>query len=35
MKECKYCLEPLDEDGFCSNCSIGKLLKRLAKLKKK
>lgn len=34
-KKCKYCLAPLDEQGFCSRpCRMGKLLKKKAELKK-
>lgn len=33
--KCKYCLKPLDKDGYCTNCSVGRLLKKIAELKKK
>lgn len=33
--KCKYCLAPLDEQGFCSRpCRMGKLLKKKAELEK-
>ena len=35
MEKCKYCLKELDTDGFCSNCRLGKLLKKLSELKEK
>lgn len=35
MKKCKYCLKPLDKDGYCTNCKMGQLAKRIAELKKK
>ena len=35
-KKCKYCLAPLDEQGFCSRtCKMGKLLKKKAELEKR
>ena len=34
-KKCKYCLAPLDEQGFCSRpCRMGKLLKKKAEFEK-
>lgn len=34
-KKCRYCLAPLDEQGFCSRpCRMGKLLKKKAELEK-
>lgn len=34
-KRCKYCLKPLDSNGFCTRpCYVGKLIKRKAELEK-
>lgn len=33
--KCKYCLKPLDKNSYCTNCSVGRLLKKIAELKKK
>lgn len=34
--KCKYCLSPLDKDGYCSKpCKLGKLQKQIAELKAK
>lgn len=34
-KVCKYCLKPLNEEGFCSRpCKLGALIKKNAELKK-
>lgn len=36
MKECKYCLAPLDSKGYCSKpCKLGAMLKRIAELNQK
>ncbi len=35
-KKCRYCLAPLNEQGFCSRpCRMGKLLKKKAELEKR
>lgn len=34
-EKCKYCLKALDSDGYCTACSLGRLLKRLAELRSK
>lgn len=35
VKRCKYCLKPLDSEGFCSKpCYMGKLIKKKAELEK-
>lgn len=34
--KCKYCLKPLDENGYCSKpCKIGALVKKLDELKRR
>lgn len=35
IKRCKYCLKPLDNEGFCTRpCYVGRLIKRKAELEK-